>query len=68
MRIAFFDSDVDQLTPRRKGQLFERLARRLVALSGYTDAHLRVKHASLEYDLEAKHNLNGRTLMGEGSR
>lgn len=65
MRIAFFDSGVDELTPQRKGQLFERLARRLVRLSGYVDAQLRVKHASLEYDLEARHNLNGRTLMGE---
>jgi hypothetical protein len=65
MRIAFFDSTAEELNPQRKGQLFERLARRLVELSGYVDVRLRAKHTSLEYDLEARHNLSGRTLMGE---
>ena len=65
MRIAFFDSGVEKLTPQRKGQLFERLARRLVELSGYVDVRLRAKHASLEYDVEGRHNLSGRSLSGE---
>jgi hypothetical protein len=53
------------LLPKKRGQLFERPARRLVGLSGYDNVRLRAKHASLEYDHEASHNLSGRTLTGE---
>ena len=65
MQIAFFDSENDELKSNQKGQLFERFTRRLVDLCGYADIKLRVKHASLEYDIEAKSKLNDRQLNGE---
>lgn len=65
MRIAFFDTQTDTLSPQQKGHLLERLARRILQRSGYTDVELRVKHSSLEYDVEGRHNLTGRLLTGE---
>lgn len=65
MQIGFFDSGSDELTPQVKGQIFERFAKRLVEYTGYRDVVLRVKRASLEYDVEAVGNLSGRQLNGE---
>lgn len=65
VQIAFFDPEAEELTPQRKGHLFERFAKRLVEMSGYTDVVLRAKHSSLEYDLEGRSRLHGRTLNGE---
>lgn len=65
MQIAFFNSDSDILTPYQKGQLFERFTRRLVDMCGYQDIQLRVKHASLEFDIEAISRMTRRRLNGE---
>jgi len=65
MQIAFFDSDNDELSTYRKGQIFEQFTRRLVDLCGYTNVVLRVKRASLEYDIEAVAKLTNRQLDGE---
>jgi hypothetical protein len=65
MLVAFFDSTVDELAPQRKGELLERLTRRLVEKAGFRDIQLRAKHSSLEYDVEARHNLTGMVLSGE---
>lgn len=65
LQITFFDPDAGELTPQRKGHLFERFAKRLVELSGYADVVLRAKHSSLEYDLEGRSRLHGRRLNGE---
>jgi hypothetical protein len=63
--ITFFDPEAPDLSPQRKGQLFESFAKRLVELCGYTDVVLRAKHSSLEYDLEARSRLHNRRLNGE---
>jgi hypothetical protein len=65
MLVAFFDRDSDELTPNRKGALFEALARRLSEEAGYTDVVLRAKHSSLEYDIEGRSVLHGVRLSGE---
>ena len=65
MLVAFFDSTVDEMTPQRKGELLERLTRRLVQKAGFRDIELRAKHSSLEYDVEARHSLTGAVLSGE---
>ncbi|MGW6310274.1 nSTAND1 domain-containing NTPase [Streptomyces niveus] len=65
MRIAFFDSESDELTGQRKGHLFEAFTKRLVGIAGYRDVELRVKRSSLEYDIEALSKLHGRHLFGE---
>jgi hypothetical protein len=65
MRVAFFDPDQSTLSNNRKGDLFERLARRVVESSGYDDVELRKKHNSLEYDIEGRHTVTGRLLSGE---
>lgn len=65
MLVAFFDRETDDLTPQRKGALFEALARRLAEGAGYTDVVLRAKHSSLEYDVEGRSVLHGVRLAGE---
>jgi hypothetical protein len=65
MRVAFFDTDADELTNYRKGKLFESLTRRLVEASGFTDVALRQLHNSLEYDIEGRLALQGTKLVGE---
>ena len=65
LQIAFFDSSAEQITSYRKGQLFEKLATRIIDLCGYRDIRLRVKRASLEYDVEATAKLAPRKLRGE---
>jgi hypothetical protein len=65
VQIAFVDLDSEDLTPQRKGHLFEHLTRRLVESSGYDDVVLRAKHSSLEYDIEALHHMSARRLIGE---
>jgi hypothetical protein len=65
MQITFFDADSDELTSQRKGHLFESFAKRLVELCGYRDITLRVKRASLEYDIEATSVIGKRPLSGE---
>jgi hypothetical protein len=65
LRITFLDADSDSLTSYRKGELFESFTRRLVHMAGYEDIRLRVKRSSLEYDIEARSKLHGRTLIGE---
>jgi hypothetical protein len=53
------------LTPQRKGALFQRLTRRLVELAIHTDAVLRAKHSSLEYDVQSRHRLSAKALTAE---
>ncbi|MEU5261994.1 hypothetical protein [Amycolatopsis sp. NPDC021455] len=65
MQIAFFDSGSDSLSSYRKGVLFEQFTRRLVEMCGYQDINLRVKRASLEYDIEAISRMTRRQLNGE---
>jgi hypothetical protein len=65
MRVAFFEPSEPGLTNYRKGQLFERLTKRLVEASGYRDVSLRQKHNSLEYDVEARLALSATRLVGE---
>jgi hypothetical protein len=65
MQIAFLDDRADDLTPQRKGHLFEHLCRRLLTINGYSDIVLRAKRASLEYDIQARSRLHGRPLVGE---
>src|SRR4051794_18701917 len=65
VKISFFDTAHDELTSQTKGHLFERLVRRLVEASGYDNVQLRVKHSSLEYDVEGRASISGRTLVGE---
>ncbi|MEL6340309.1 MAG: restriction endonuclease, partial [Myxococcota bacterium] len=47
-----------------KGKLFEGLLGRYLSTSGY-DVNFRVKHASLEYDLEGKHKVDRGKVVGE---
>lgn len=63
--VAFFDRDCDELSPQRKGALFEALSRRLAEDAGYASLELRVKHSSLEYDIEGRSVLHGIRLFGE---
>jgi hypothetical protein len=65
VQIAFLDLENDELSPQRKGHLFERLTKRLVESSGYGEIVLRAKHSSLEYDIEAVHDISARYLSGE---
>ncbi len=65
MQIAFFSSDSDELPSHQKGKIFEKFARRLVEMCGYQNISLRVKRASLEYDIEATSKLTRRQLNGE---
>jgi hypothetical protein len=65
VQIAFLDDTADDLTPQRKGQLFEHLCKRLLTINGYTDIVLRAKRASLEYDISARSRLPERALVGE---
>ena len=63
--MAFLDQDHDALSPQRKGVLFESLTRRLATQAGYSSLILRVKHSSLEYDVEGQSSLHGVRLVGE---
>jgi predicted transcriptional regulator len=65
MKLAFFDSASQELTSNKKGDLLEALTRRLVGACGYKDIHLRGKHATLEYDIEAVDRISGHRLYGE---
>jgi hypothetical protein len=65
LRVAFFEPTADSLSNHRKGELFERLTRRIVEASGYTNVFLRRKHNSLEYDVEGRSALHGISLIGE---
>lgn len=65
MRVAFFDRNSPALSTDAKGRLLERLTKRLAELAGYRDVNLRVKHSSLEYDLEGRHSLTKKKLVGE---
>ncbi len=57
----------DQTSANRsfyKGQLFENLLARYLDVLGY-EVTIRVKHASLEYDLEGVHKADKRSVLGE---
>jgi hypothetical protein len=47
-----------------KGKLFERLMERYLSATGF-DVEFRQKHNSLEYDLEGKHTVDKRHVIGE---
>jgi hypothetical protein len=48
-----------------KGVLFEELLKKYLEAAGYRVKLSRAKHASLEYDIEGEHALDGRPVIGE---